>query len=126
MPVGAWHEKRPGFPAVFLLHEVVQRSYSGQLCQRSTHFLHCLGLDLPDSLSGNTVFGGEVMQCGGIAFVQPAALDDRPAAVIQADQRVAQTIFLQMGHLRLLQHLGGLSMRVAQVCDGRETIFVIS
>ena len=56
--------------------------------QHALHFLHGFRLDLADALGGNAVLAGKLMQRRRLAFGQPAAFDDAPAAFVQLRQGV--------------------------------------
>jgi hypothetical protein len=63
---------------------------SGQFGELAAHLLHRLGFDLADALGRHAVFGGQLVQRGGFAVGQPAALDDGAAAVVELGQRVCR------------------------------------
>ena len=66
---------------------MVVQALGGERCQRGAHLLHRLGLDLADALGRNAKLGGQFVQGGGVAFGQPATLDDHTAAVVEIGMR---------------------------------------
>jgi len=94
--------------------------------QLAAHLLQGLGFDLADALGRHAVFRGQLVERGGVAFGQPAALDDVTAAVVEFGDRAAQPFVLKPRQLGRGEGLGGLGVRVGQVGDGCEAVLVVA
>src|SRR3970040_387585 len=87
--------------------------------------LHRFRPALPDALGGYAELARQIMQRGRVFFLQPARLDDAPAAGVERGERARDALGAHRLVSLALELLRGLGRRIREVVHGRVAVLVL-